>query len=110
MKLPKWDRVYPQGTKEGDEELAFFISLTRNPKYVWRSTPGIAAETGLTKIRVEQIVNKYLKLNMVYQHPKNDDNWGYWERIPKEMLPKQYQSLVSKDQEQRMDKNNKTRN
>lgn len=107
MKLKKWSDIYPHGTKEGDEEFLFFVSLARNSKYVWRSTSGIASETGLTKERVEQIIDKYFKLNMVYQHPKNDDNWGYWERIPVEMLPKDFQSLVSKDQKQRMMKKKK---
>jgi len=105
MKLKKWTEVYPHGTKEGDEELAFFISLARNQKYVWRSTSGIANEAGLTKERVEEIIDKYLKQGLVFQHPKNDDNWGYWERVPPEMLPKKYQSLVAKDQKQRKDKN-----
>jgi len=104
MKLKRWTECYPHGTKEGDEELNFFISLARNTKYVWRSTSGIANETGLSKERVEEIIQKYVKLNMVYQHPKNDDNWGYWERVPVDMLPKEHQSLVSKDQKQRMKK------
>jgi len=104
MKLKKWTDIYPLGTKEGDEELLFFISLARNPKYVWRSTAGMASDTGLTKARIEQIVNKYLKMGMIYQHPKNDDNWGYWERVPSEMLPKDHQSIVSKDHKSRMKK------
>lgn len=103
-KLPNWYDIYPHGTQEGDEELAFFLFLSRNPKYVWRSTSSIANDTGLSKERVEEIIQKYIKLNMVYQHPKNDDNWGYWERVPVDMLPKEYQSLVSKDQNQRMKK------
>jgi len=103
-KLPNWCDVYSHGTKEGDDELKFFVSLSRNPKYIWRSTSGIAQDTGLTKERVEEIIQKYVKLNMVYQHPKNDDNWGYWERVPVDMLPKEYQSLVAKDQKQRMKK------
>jgi len=104
MKLKKWTELYPHGTKEGDEELAFFVSLARSPKYVWRSTSGIANDTGLTKERVEEIIDKYFKMNIVYQHPKNDDNWGYWERLPADMLPKDYQSLVTKDQKARMKK------
>ena len=98
----RWSEVYPQGTKEGDEEQAFFISLSRNPKYVWRSTSGIANEANLSKERVEEIIDKYLKMHMVYQHPQNDDNWGYWERVPVDVLPSEYQSLVSKDQKARM--------
>ena len=107
MKLKNWSDVYPIGTKVGDEELAFFIALARSPKYVWRSTSGLANDTGLSKARVEEIVQKYLKLNMVFQHPKNDDNWGYWERVPPDMLPKKYQSIVAKDQKQRQ--KNKTK-
>ncbi len=102
--LPPWTEMYPQGTTEGDEEFAFFVSLARNPKYAWRSTSGIANETGLSKERVEQIVQKYLKLNMIFQHPKNDDNWGYWERVPADMLPKEKHSLVSQDHKTRMKK------
>lgn len=104
MKLKKWTECYPCGTKEGDEEFAFFVSIARNQKYIWRSTSGLSKDTGLTKERVEEIIAKYFKKNIIYQHPKNDDNWGYWERIPVEMLPKEYQSLVSKDQKQRMKK------
>lgn len=101
---PKWTSIYPVGTLEGDEEFAFFVSLARNPKYDWRSTTGIATDSKLTKERVEQIIDKYLKLGLVFPHPKNDDSWGYWERIPVDILPKKYQSLVTKDQKQRMKK------
>jgi hypothetical protein len=104
MKLKKWTEVYPHGTTEGDEELAFFISLARNPKYAWRSTAGIASDTNLSKERVEEIINKYLKMGLVFQHPKNDDNWGYWERVPTELLPKEQHSIVSKDHKSRMKK------
>ena len=103
-KPPVWTNIYPIGTKEGDEEFAFFVSLARNPKYVWRSTSGIASDSGLAKERVEEIIEKYLKLNMIFQHPKNDDSWGYWERVPPEVLPKKYQSLVDKDHKARIKK------
>ena len=104
MKPKEWHDVYPIGTKEGDEEFAFFVSLARNTKYVWRSTSGIASDSGLSKTRVEEIIEKYLKLYMVFQHPKNDDSWGYWERVPSDILPKKYQSLAAKDQKARMKK------
>lgn len=103
-KLNHWTDVYPIGTKEGDEEFAFFVALARNQKYVWRSTAGIATDAKLSKERVEEILQKYLDLGMVFQHPKNDDSWGYWKRVPPEVLPKEYQSLVDKDQKQRMNK------
>ena len=56
----KWINVYPQGTKEGDEEQKFFISLARHPKYEWRSLAAVAKESGLDKKRVEQIIQKHL--------------------------------------------------
>lgn len=77
----KWTDVYPQGTKEGDEEQKFFIAIGRNPKYKWRSVTAIAKETGLSKERVEEIIAKYYKAKMILQSSKNDNNWGYWERV-----------------------------
>jgi len=103
MKPPKWTEEYPHGTKEGDEELKFFIILSRNPKFQWRSVGAIAKESGLTKERVEEIINKYYKKGMVFQHPKNDDNWGYWERVP-EMLPKPIKSISQKDHDDRINR------
>lgn len=106
MKPKKWTDVYPHGTKEGDEELKFFIALARNPKYQWRSTSAVAKEAGITKERTEEIINKYYKKGMVFQNPKNEDQWGYWERVP-EMLPKMQKSISQKDQDDRIGKLNK---
>jgi hypothetical protein len=104
MKKPhKWTNVYPQGTKEGNEEHSFFIVLARNPKWVWRSTASIAKESGLTKERTEQIINKYYNKGMIFQNPSNEDQWGYWERCP-EMLPKDDSSITKKEQKDRIDK------
>jgi hypothetical protein len=66
----------------------------------------LSKQTGLTRERVEEIINKYYKKGMVFQNPKNEDQWGYWERVP-EMLPKVQKSLSEKDQEYRMKKLNK---
>lgn len=93
---PKWTSVYPQGTKEGDEEQGFFISIARNPKWQWRSTAQIAKESKLSKERVDEILNKYWKKGMVFQNPANEDQWGYWERVP-EMLPVEEESITSRD-------------
>jgi len=103
MKPKKWTEVYPQGTKEGDEEQKFFIALARHPKWTWRSTSAIAKETGLTKERVEEVISKYYKKSMVYQNPQNEDQWGYWERVP-EMLPKDDSTITEKDQNDRIKK------
>jgi len=99
----KWTDVYPQGTTEGNEEQKLFISLARNPKFEWRSVKALAKDTGLSVERVEEILNKYYKKGMVFQSPKNEDNWGYWERVP-EMLEGDAASLTKSDQNDRIDK------
>lgn len=109
IKPKKWTDVYPAGTKEGDEEIRFFKSLARHPKYDWRSVAAVAKESGLEKKRVEEIILKYFKLNMVYQNPKNEDHWGYWERVP-HVLPDQYISISDSDKKSRIDKFIKNKN
>lgn len=98
---PHWYNVYPQGTKEGDEESKVFTSLARNNKWAWRSISAIAKETGLSKERVEEILYKYYKKNIVFQNPKNEDQWGYWANVP-EMLGKTTKSLAEEDYSNRM--------
>lgn len=100
---PKWTSIYPQGTKQGDEEQDFFIVLSRHPTYKWRSTITIAKETNLSKERVEELINKYWKKGMIFQNPKNEDQWGYWERVP-EMLPQTHNSITKQDQNDRINK------
>ena len=97
----KWTELYPQGTKEGDEESRFFKSLSRHPKYDWRSTAALAKESGLSHQRVEEIINKYLKLNVVIQSSNNEEHWGYWERVPS-MLPDKYVSTSDADKDDRI--------
>lgn len=91
----KWIDVYPQGTTEGNEEQRFFIALARNPKYCWRSISALAKESNLSAQKVEKIIEKYYKKGMIFQNPKTEDQWAYWERVP-EMVPKNT-SLVKKD-------------
>jgi hypothetical protein len=100
---PKWFEVYPVGTKEGDEESRFFRALARNPKYEWRSTAALSKESRLTIERVEEIINKYYKKGMIFQNPSNEDQWGYWVRVP-HMVPDVDESLAKKDQNSRIDK------
>ena len=107
MKLPKkWWEVYPQGTKEGDEESAFFLAIERHPTYVFRSIAMIAKESKLSVERVEEIISKYAKYKIVVPHPKpkNESNWGYWERVIVE-FPELFQSnntLAQKDHDKRI--------
>ena len=98
----KWVNVYPQGCKEGDEEQRLFIALARHAKYEWRSVASLAKEGKLTKERVEEILTKYHKKGMVFQNPKNVDQWGYWERVP-HMLPGCAHTIAQKDQKNRID-------
>ena len=100
QKPPKWTDVYPQGTPEGDEEQRFFISLNRD-KYNFKSISQIASECRVSKERVEEIITKYAKLNVVIQNPKNEDQWGYWEKCP-DLVPKKPISISQKDHEKRI--------
>lgn len=107
MKKPKkWPEVYPHGTKEGDEEFSFFVALARSPKWSWRSTSAISKESGLSKERVEELLLKYYNRGMVFNNPQNEDQWGYWERVP-DMLPTEECSITDKDHEDRIKKASK---
>jgi hypothetical protein len=107
-KPPKWTQVYPQGTQEGDEEQLVFIALARNPKYDWRSTAAIVKESCLTPERVEQILLKYYNIGMVFQNPKNESSWGYWERV--EYMLEDVPTITDDDQDERIKKAIKTSN
>lgn len=106
MKTPKkWTEIYPYGTKEGDEEAAFFRAIARNPKYEYRSVAAIVKTSGLSRERVEQIINKYankIQPPLIYPNPKNDDHWGYWERCQDD-LKSDDRSLGKKDKDSRVD-------
>lgn len=103
IKPKKWTDVYPVGTKEGDEESKFFKSLARHSKYDWRSTAALAKESGLSARRVEEIIAKYVKKDMVFQNPRNEDQWGYWERVSY-MLPDEYLSTSDEDKKKRINR------
>lgn len=40
---------------------------------------------------------------MVFQNPKNEDQWSYWENTP-DMLPKDTTTIVKRDQDDRIKK------
>jgi hypothetical protein len=101
IKPKKWTEVYAAGTREGDEESRLFRSLARHVKYEWRSTAAVAKESGLSSKRVVEILAKYWRLNMVFQNPRNEDHWGYWERVP-HMLPDKYESISDADKRKRI--------
>jgi hypothetical protein len=105
-KPKKWHEIYPYGSKAGDEEAKVFRSLSRHSKFDWRSTGAIAKATGLSRERVEEIINKYVnnvKPPLIYAHPSNEDHWGYWERVP-EVIEKDDRGISKKDKDNRIDK------
>lgn len=102
MSRKRWWEVYPQGTKEGDEETRFFVSLCRNLEFKYRTVEEVAHESGLTKIRVEELIEKYAKMELVVSSPGDPDMWGYWERVGKKDLePK---SVIQEDHDLRVRK------
>ena len=105
-KPKKWTEVYPYGTKEGDEESKVFRALARHSKFDFRSTGAIVKATGLSRERVEEIIDKYvnkIKPPLIYSHPTNEDHWGYWERCP-EVLNEDKRSVSKKDKDKRVEK------
>lgn len=98
----KWWEVYPKNTTAGDEERKMFIALARDPQYEWRSVSAIASESGLTKTRVEEILDKYHNAGMVFQNSKNPELWGYWERVKPELATKKKTTLADEDKAQRL--------
>jgi hypothetical protein len=102
-KPPKWTEVYPQGTEEGNQEQHFFRALSRNKDKRFRSVNELAKKTKLAPERVEEIIIKYHALGLVFQNPKNDDEWGYWERCI-ELLNKDERTISEKDKSQRINK------
>jgi hypothetical protein len=105
-KPKKWHEVYPYGTKTGDEEAKVFRALSRHAKFDWRSTGAIVKATGLSRERVEEIIDKYVnkvKPPLIYPHTSNEDHWCYWERVP-EVLKKDERDISKKDKDSRVDK------
>ena len=102
-KLKTWAEVFPQGTKEGDEEQRFFIALSRHPKFHWRSTKAIMKESNLNEGRVEEIIEKYLDMGLIFGSDSREDHWAYWERVP-DLLKKDLRSISKKDKDGRIDK------
>ena len=101
-KLKKWSEVYPQGTKEGNEEQKLFIALVRDPKFSYKSTAMLVKETKLSIQRVEEILDKYVKMGLIFIHETNEEYWGYWERNLNRV--KKTSTLVKKDQDSRIKK------
>jgi hypothetical protein len=105
-KPKKWTEIYPYGTKEGDEEAKVFRALARHAKFDYRSTGAIVKATGLSRERVEEIIDKYhnkITPPLIYPHSTNEDHWGYWERCP-EVLKADKRGISDKDKDNRIDR------
>jgi len=101
MSLKAWWEIFPQGTKEGDEESRFFCALARHPDFKYRSVEKLSEESQLSKSRVEEIITKYAPLGMILQNPKDPDQWGYWERVG---TKKEDKPLIEEDHDTRLSK------
>jgi len=107
--LPKkWTEVYPQNTKEGNEECKFWKALARDKDKNYLSTSNLAKKSGLDRKRVEEIIKKYSDAKnfnppLIFAHPTQEEHWGYWERIP-ERLNKDDRSISQKDKDRRINK------
>ncbi|RDJ35521.1 MAG: hypothetical protein DWQ19_11940 [Crenarchaeota archaeon] len=107
-KPKKWTDTYPQGTAEGNEECRFFKALARNKDYKWRSVSALSKESGLSLQRVEEILNKYYKKNMVFMNPKGEEQWGYWERIPQSIWDVNSKKSIARDDQDARIENSKS--
>ena len=105
QKPKKWYEVYPYGTKEGDEEAKVFRALSRHPKFDYRSTGAIIKATGISRERIEEVIDKYINFNppLIFAHPTNEEHWGYWERCP-DRIQDDDRDISEKDKEARIDK------
>jgi len=98
--MPKcWWEVFPQGTRDGDEESRFFCAIARHPDFKYRSVEKLSEEAQLSKSRVEDIISKYAPLGMILQNPKDPDQWGYWERVGTKKAEK---GILEEDHELRL--------
>jgi hypothetical protein len=100
----KWWECY-----NGDEEKRFFVGkdgssgLCRKADFDWRSTEALSRESGLSKARVEQIIDKYHKAGIVVQHAKDPEKWAYWEKVNNSTAQSKA-GTVEEDQKNRIDK------
>lgn len=104
-KPQKWTDAYPYGTKEGDEESKVFRVLARG-SHDFQSTSHITKASGLTRQRVEEIIDKYVnkvKPSLIIPNIENDESWAYWERVP-DLLRKDERNISQKDMDKRIDR------
>jgi hypothetical protein len=109
VKMPeKWHKVYRSDEekcvfvgKDGNSGLIRATDKTTGKRFEWRSTDALARESGLSKKRVEEILEYYCNKKVVRQHSKDPEKWGYWEVVGEE---KNDPDVVAEDHAKRMDK------
>lgn len=87
--------------KDGCSGLIRAKDKTTGKPYEWRTTDSLARESGLSKKRVEEILEYWTNKKVVRQHSKDPEKWGYWEIVGEE---KSDPDVVAKDHENRIDK------
>jgi hypothetical protein len=109
IKMPeKWHKVYRSDEekcvfvgKDGNSGLIRATDKTTGKRFEWRSTDALARESGLSKKRVEEILEYYCNKKVVRQHSKDPEKWGYWEVVGEE---KNDPDVVAEDHAKRIDK------
>jgi len=104
----KWHKIYRTDEekcvfvgKDGQSGLIRAVDKTTGKRFEWRSTDALARESGLSKKRVEEILEYYCNKKIVRQHSKDPEKWGYWEVVGPE---KEDPDVVAKDHESRIEK------
>lgn len=102
MSIKKWHEVAVSA-----DEYAFFIGKDKKSglvrsSYDFRSVAAIAKESGLTKDKVEALVDKFMKMGIVVQSPNKEDHYGYWDRVSPNLGKTQTASLSEADKAKRV--------
>lgn len=107
--LKKWWEIYAN-----DAEKRLFVGadgqsgLCRSKSgFAWRTVGKLVEESKLTRLEVEDILDKYNKMGIVRQHKNDPEKWGYWENIGNAPTQK---DVVQDDIKDRVDKAKNTKN
>lgn len=98
----KWWEVYSD-----DKEKQFFVGadgqsgLCRKAGFDWRTVDRLSIEGKLTKVEVEDIIQKYVKSGIIIQHKTDPEKWGYWERVGTNPAPR---NVADEDKKSRVEK------
>ncbi len=104
----KWWQIFAN-----DDEKRVFVGkdgtdgLVRSEKnYKWRTLASLVENSGLSKEKVEKILNKYIKAGLIFQNDRGD-KFGYWENVAPHLGLPEAKSEVEQDQQSRIEKASK---